>query len=102
MPMDDVQREQFQEFQMVGAHVLSHPKLLELAEAFGESAEENFNEAKKDPRKFLQSRGIDLPARWTVNVTRNSPTVISLCAGTPPHDMWCLDITLPQIHLHHL
>jgi len=69
---------------MVGAHVLSHPRLRELAEAFGDNADENFSEARKDVRKFLQARGIDVPERFSVNVKRNSPIQIDLCAGRPP------------------
>ena len=99
MPLDDVQREQLQEFQLVAASILAHPRLRELVEALVDDPDENLTTVKADPKKYFSARGIELPKNATVRVSRNTPITISICVGSV--DFWCVDITLPDITIVH-
>jgi hypothetical protein len=81
MPFDEAGRRQIQDFQIIAAHVASHPRFRELVEELEES-EELFNEAQKDPRKHLVSRGLELPEGCTVKLSHESPLTIIVCTDT--------------------
>jgi len=88
MPFDEAGRQGIQDLQLVAMHVASHPRFRELVEELEES-EELFNEAQKDPKKHLFSRGLELPDGCTVKLSHESPLTIMVCT-----DAGCVAFTI--------
>ena len=88
MPFDERGRQHFQDFQLLATHISSHPRFTELIEELEED-EAIYNDAEKDPRKYLIAKGLELPDYCTVKLSHESPLTFTVCVNS-----WCLSYTV--------
>ena len=88
MPFDDRGRAHFQEFQLAAAYIASHPRFRELVEELEDSSDV-YREAQLDTKKYVQSKGFQLPDEWTVKISHESPLMFTVCVNS-----WCLTYTV--------